>query len=112
MKHNEGIELTTSSTNSIGDNIRIYLLKKHDQKIRLTDDGNTLNDLTMMGVDITSPVNSQLLQAILQQYNVLADKDDVLYLDGHQEDCQTIKQTFIQALVDIDNLFYPQMFKH
>lgn len=48
-----GDEITTSFTNSIGDNIRIYAMMDSDNHLVMTDDGNMLNDLEMIGIDVT-----------------------------------------------------------
>lgn len=50
-------EITTPFVNNIGDRIRIYSKELSHNRIQLTDDGVTLEDLELMGIDITPRVN-------------------------------------------------------
>ncbi|MBO8442121.1 MAG: DUF1828 domain-containing protein, partial [Firmicutes bacterium] len=81
----EVTEITTPLTNNIGDNLRVYLESVGKNKIRLSDDGTTLEDLELMGIDISTSTREYIISNILRQYNVSLDKeDDSLYIDGSE----------------------------
>lgn len=122
QKIDQVIEITTPLTNNIGDNLRIYLEKNSDNHIRLSDDGTTLEDLELMGVDISTQTREDIIKNILTQYHVSLDKsDNTLYIDGLRDDFPLMKFNLINAMQKIndltftkkstiDNLFFEEVF--
>lgn len=105
-KFKNGDELTTPFTNSIGDNIRIYVVQKQNGEIQLTDDGATLNGLDMMGIDLNTDTRTALIQSILKQYKIKRDHQDTLYINGKLKEFPLIEQQLLQAIIHLDDLFY------
>lgn len=115
-------EITTPLTNNIGDKLRIYLEKIQNNKIRLSDDGVTLEDLELMGIDISSKTRKNIITNILNQYDIsINDTDNTLYIDGSSDDFPLMKFNLINAMrkindltftkkSNIDNLFFDDAF--
>lgn len=100
----DGDEIITPFTNIIGDRIAIYVSPLDQGKIRLSDDGTTLNDLVLLGIDITSDVRSRIIKSIIQSFNVTLSSNMVLRIDGKKEDFPIMKQSLIQTILRIDDL--------
>lgn len=106
-KIDEVMEITTPLTNSIGDNLRIYLEKTSNNKIRLSDDGVTLEDLELMGIDISSKTREDILRNVLTQYKIaIDDTDNTLYIDGSDEDFSLMKFNLVNAMQKINDLVF------
>lgn len=96
-------EITTPFTNSIGDDIQIFAVAQPDGSLELTDDGNTINDLQMMGINIHNPTRRQVIMGILEQYTVRL-RDDELVVHGKVNNFPSMKQRLLQAILRIDDL--------
>lgn len=96
-------EITTPFTNSIGDNFRLYI-KENKEKITISDDGNTINDLAMLGVDLTTKTRSHYIDSVLQQYGVDMF-EEVIKVTGPKDRFPIIKQNILQAILKIDDLY-------
>lgn len=100
----DGDEIMTPFTNIIGDRIAIYVSPVNKNKIRLSDDGTTLNDLILLGIDIKSDVRSRIIKSITQSFNITISNDMILKIDGKKEDFPIMKQSLIQTILRIDDL--------
>ena len=94
----EGDEISTPFTNSIGDNIRIYVQASSSGKVVFSDDGNTMNDLDMMGIDVSNKTRQMLINNILDQYSVKLNTNNVLTISGKVKDIPVIKQQLLQTI--------------
>ncbi|GAB5054397.1 DUF1828 domain-containing protein [Pediococcus parvulus] len=100
-------EINTPFLNNINDNIRFYVSQLSEKRIQLDDDGETLNNIYMMGIDINIPQRQLLLNSILKEFGI--DKfDDVLSVSGKPTKFPEMKQNLISAILRIDDL---NMFK-
>ncbi|GEO64646.1 DUF1828 domain-containing protein [Companilactobacillus nantensis] len=99
-----GDEIITPFTNILGNRIAIYVLPIDDNKIQLSDDGNTVNDLILLGIDIKSNVRFRILKDIIKSFNVQLTENNVLKIDGKKGDFPIMKQSLIQAILRIDDL--------
>lgn len=98
----DGDEISTPFTNFIGDNIRIYTFMV-GSNITITDDGNTLNDLDMMGIDMDSKSRQSIITDVLNQYQVKLD-DSVLCVTGKVSEFAPMKQRLLQSILRIGDL--------
>ncbi|KRL14645.1 hypothetical protein FD09_GL000299 [Schleiferilactobacillus perolens DSM 12744] len=101
----DGDEVTTPFTNSLGDNIQLFMIPStKDGEFLLTDEGNTINDLELLGINMNNDTRSELLSSIVQQYQVSLDKEGVLSVSGPIKNFPVLKQHLLQAVLRIDDL--------
>ncbi|PKE22733.1 DUF1828 domain-containing protein [Macrococcoides caseolyticum] len=72
------IEITTPFKNHINDYIRIYADEIEDNIILLSDDGQTLNELSMMGIDTNSKTRMKIIKDTLNQFNLKLNNDEII----------------------------------
>jgi len=99
----DGDEIMTLFTNIIGDRITIYISKINDNKIQLSDDGNTLNDLVLLGIDIKNNEKSKIIKDILYSSKVQLNNNQILKIDGQKEDFKIMGQDLIQTILKFDD---------
>ncbi|GAX02568.1 hypothetical protein IWT140_00165 [Secundilactobacillus pentosiphilus] len=96
-------EITTPFTNMIGDNMRIYVTPISNNRIRLSDDGTTLEDLLLYGIDINSTSRKQMIDRIKHHFSVDL-LEDVLSVTGTAPEFPMMKQNLISAMIQINDL--------
>src|SRR5689334_8874202 len=73
----EWVEISTPFIGLFNDTVDIYA-KKQGSKIILSDDGNTLRDLELSGLEITrSPKRKEILDRILINYGVHINNNEL-----------------------------------
>ena len=101
---NGHFEVSTPFLNHINDQIQFYLKRDERDRIFLTDDGDTLNNLEMAGVDISSVARQKELQSILNGFGVIL-KGNELTTMATPSTFPMRKHNFIQAMLSVDDLF-------
>lgn len=96
-------EITTPFTNMSGDNLRVYVTPISDNRIRLSDDGTTLEDLLLFGVDINSTVYRKIIDRITRRSSIDL-LEDVLSTTGSVSNFPIMKQNLISAMIQINGL--------
>jgi len=87
------------------DHVEIYI-KEIDNGFRLTDDGFTIADLKMSGLNIdSSPKRDQIFKTILNGYGVKVDDDKNLYVDATLHNIGQKKHYLIQAILSVNDMF-------
>ena len=99
----DGDEIMTPFTNIIGDRIAIYISKIDNNKIQLSDDGNTLNDLALLDIDIKNNEKSKIIKDILHPSQVQLTNNQILKINGQKEDFKIMEQDLIQTILKLDN---------
>lgn len=102
----EYVEITTPFIDRHNDCIQLYAKLDKDGIYHITDDGYTLSDLQLSGIDFTSPKRKKILSDILVSYGIKITKDYELFTEGSLKDIYLKKHFFIQAILDINNLCY------
>lgn len=100
-----GDEIITPFQNSIGDNIAIYIIDHGDGRITLTDDGTTLNDLTLMGINVSLNSRKQIIDYVAKSVGVVLLGNE-LSVSGSSSEFPAMKQSLLQAILHIDDLTY------
>ncbi|MBB1124339.1 DUF1828 domain-containing protein [Limosilactobacillus albertensis] len=100
-------EIITPFTDNIGDKITLYLSRSKDNKIKLDDDGYTLDNLEMMNVNL-SDARQQVLRKICSQYEVSLSDDGILYNTGTTADFPRMKLNITSAILKIGDLSFTQ----
>ena len=96
-------EVSTPFINHINDQIVFYIKRDDRDRIYITDDGDTLNNLEMAGVDIKSAARQRELQVILNGFGVSL-KGNQLTTIATASTFPIRKHNFIQAMLSVDDL--------
>ena len=103
--HDGWTEVTTSFIDRHNDYIQIYI-KIKDGKVVITDDGYTLNDLDVSGVNVDSNKKRlDLLNITLNGFGVKRE-GDALVVYATPENFPMRKHNLIQAMLAVNDLFY------
>lgn len=99
-------EIITPFTDNLNDLISIYVEYQDDNNITLTDDGNTIDELKMMGLDLTVKTRQQLLHSILNGYGVDLDENDRIYINTTVDNFPQSKHSLVQAILKTNDLLF------
>ncbi|WP_232298639.1 DUF1828 domain-containing protein [Companilactobacillus ginsenosidimutans] len=103
-KFDGGDEIVTPFTNIIGDRIPIYVTVLSMERIRISDDGETLSNLILSGIRIENNAREKTLNSILKSFNIKKSNQNILELEGSSKDFASMSQKMIQAILRIDDL--------
>lgn len=99
------IEISTPFIGLFNDTVDIYA-KKEGSKIILSDDGNTLRDLELSGLEISrSPKRKEMLNRILINYGVRISNDE-LTTEATERDFPQKKLNLISAISETADMYY------
>lgn len=96
-------ELTTPYVNHLNDRIRLYVEAIPENKIRISDDGQTLNELELIGIDLSSKTRKQIIYSILRQFGTSIN-DDIISIESSIKDFPKAKHKLIQSIIRIYDL--------
>lgn len=99
------VEISTPFIGLFNDSIDIFA-KKLGDKIILSDDGNTLRDLELSGLEVLrSPKGKEMLNRILLHYGVRMANDE-LTIEATEEDLPQKKLNLISAISETADMYY------
>ena len=99
------IEISTPFVGLFNDTIDIYA-KKEGSKIILSDDGNTLRDLELSGLEISrSPKRKEILDRILINYGVRINGEELI-TEATERDFPQKKLNLISAISETADMYY------
>jgi len=99
------IEITTPFLDRNNDCTQIYVEEKDDNKILLSDYGYIINELIMLGIDLSSPKRKEIIRTILNRFGVKL-VDDAITIECKISEYPKAKHNLLQAMLAIDDLFY------
>lgn len=103
--NNDWIQISTPFLGQFNDTIDIYA-KKEAGKILLSDDGETIQNLSLSGLEINrSPKRKEILEHILLNYGVELD-DDELLIEANELNFPQKKLNLLSAITETNDLFY------
>lgn len=103
IKHLESSDqIVTPFVNAINDNINIYVDKVTNQEFLLSDDGETLNDLSLNGIELTN-TRIKLIERILLGSGVDLKKDE-LVTKGYNSQFSEKKHALLQTILRVNDL--------
>ncbi|MEB8060592.1 DUF1828 domain-containing protein [Staphylococcus xylosus] len=119
-KLDDSMEITTPFKNHLNDYIRIYMDVNTNNKIRLSDDGLTLNELDMYGIDVKTKTRQMIITTTLNQFNLKLVNDEIV-TDAAFENFAQAKHNILQGILkvydltmtiktNISNLFYEEVY--
>ncbi|NEX77410.1 DUF1829 domain-containing protein [Bacillus thermocopriae] len=101
---NGAIEITTPFLDRNNDRIQLYVIQD-ETGLKITDDGITLNELQMSGIDVfDSPRRIELLNFILNGYGVKSNKEE-LFVNATKSNFPQKKHSLIQAVMSVNDMF-------
>jgi hypothetical protein len=99
------VEISTPFVGLFNDTVDIYA-KKDGNKIILSDDGNTLRDLELSGLEISrSPKRKEILDRILINYGVRINNEE-LVTEATERDFPQKKLNLISAISETADMYY------
>jgi hypothetical protein len=99
------VEISTPFLGLFNDTVDIFA-KKEGNKILLSDDGNTLRDLELSGLEITrSPKRKEILDRILINYGVQISNDELI-TEATERDFPQKKLNLISAISETADMYY------
>jgi hypothetical protein len=102
---NDWIEISTPFVGLFNDTVDIYA-KKEGNKIILSDDGNTLRDLELSGLEITrSPKRKEILDRILINHGVQMNNEELI-TEANERDFPQKKLNLISAISETADMYY------
>ena len=101
---NNWVSISTPFLDRHNDCLQIYA-RKENEKIRLSDDGCTIEDLASCGCLLDSPHRKKLLETTLRGFGISCEKDE-LFTFATQENFPEKKHNMIQAMLAVNDLFY------
>ncbi len=103
---NGWVEITTPYLDSHNDYIQLYVGKDGD-KLIITDDGYTLRDLEMCGLQISSSSKREaILELILNGFGVQRREHEILVTVPSEKEFPLKKHNLVQAILAINDMFY------
>lgn len=96
--------ISTPFIGLFNDSINIYTKEIKDGIVRLSDDGETLANLELSGLNISrSPKRKDILETIKRSYGISIEEGEI-YIDSKMEDFAQNKHNFISAIMEISDL--------
>jgi hypothetical protein len=96
-------EITTPFVDRHNDSLQLYLLQENGGYV-LTDDGYTLSNLEMSGVDLSSPKRQRILKTIIQGFGVSV-VEGALRVEAQRSNLPRRKHNLIQTMLAINDMF-------
>ena len=97
-------EITTPFVNHINDYIQIYVKRDINNKLLLSDGGDTINNLELEGVDVNSKSRKKELEVILNGFGVTLH-DNHLTTYANESTFPLRKHNLIQCVLAVDDLY-------
>lgn len=96
-------EITTPFLDNSNDHICLYALINGD-KVTITDNGDTLRNLTLSGMDFKTQKRRQELGVILNGFNIY-QKNNELYVEANASNFAAKQHNILQALISVNDMF-------
>lgn len=100
---NNVLEVTTPFLDRHNDYIQVYVYK-NGNRIILTDDGYTINDLEMSGFEFNTNKRKEILNTILNGFGVKVENGQLI-AECNDNNFPIIKHNLIQAILSINDMF-------
>lgn len=94
-------EITTPFLNHLNDRICLYVEFLDDGIIRLSDDGVTLDELELFGIDLNVPTRKKILSTIIKNHGLLLDSGIIYSDSATPSEFPQNKQNLIQGILSV-----------
>ncbi len=96
-------EVTTPFVNMIGDHLIIYIRPIGNGQVEISDDGATLSDLELLGIDMSASLRQKIIKPIKSAFGI-QQKDDVFFARGSVKNFPVLQQNFISDILQINGM--------
>lgn len=103
-KVNNYLEVTSPFLDINNDYLQVYVKIINSNQIHLTDDGSTINNLNMLGIEIDSPKRLEIFNGFLKKYGIKNEKNELVANSSQYEFPQKLVR-LMQAMLDIYDMF-------
>ncbi|TSA27052.1 MAG: DUF1828 domain-containing protein [Bacteroidetes bacterium] len=86
------------------DHLNIYIVK-NGSNYQLTDDGYTINDLKMSGLEINTPKREKIFRTVLNGFGVKTDTNNALYVEASINNIGQKKHHLLQAILAVNDMY-------
>ncbi|MEK0420468.1 MAG: hypothetical protein RLZZ161_319 [Bacteroidota bacterium] len=104
LEEGKACSISTPFLDRHNDHLDIYLFKDNNQ-IKLTDNGDTINDLRMSGFEINTDKRKIILETTLNGFGVQMGRDDELFVDANLKNIGQKKHYLLQAILAVNDMF-------
>jgi hypothetical protein len=101
----EWLEINAPYLDRHNDHLQVYIQARADGTYVMTDDGNTIADLAMSGVDLDTETRHAFLNTALRGFNVKRDGNDLTVVADERTFPHRL-HSLLQAMISVDDLFY------
>ena len=105
ISNGEYCAITTPFMDRHNDHIDVYVGKNKDGSIHLTDDGNTIYDLSITGTIPNTPKRRQIIQTTINGFGVNTDGESIYVDVSNSSDLPKKKHALIQAILAINDMY-------
>lgn len=104
IERNKLCAISTPFLDRHNDHVQIYITKTENGFV-LSDDGYTIADLSMSGMDINTPKREKIFSTILKGFGVKSGEGNSLYIEASQGNLAQKKHYFLQAILAVNDMF-------
>lgn len=104
IKDGKICEIITPFLDRHNDHLQIYILKSGDS-YKLTDDGYTLADLKLSGLEINTPKRQTTLKTALYGFGVKLGENQELTITANESNIGQKKHNLLQAILTINDMY-------
>lgn len=97
-------EISTPFLDRHNDHLQIYI-EKHDDQYLLTDDGYTIADLSMSGMEFNTPKREQIFKIVLNGFGVKLGSNNALYIKANLNNIGQKKHYLLQAILAVNDMY-------
>lgn len=100
--------MITPFVNHLNDRISIFVEILDDGRIRLSDDGDTLNELSLMNIDLTNKTRSKIIKDTIKNFNVELNGEILSVVAKNIKDFAQQKHNLLQTILILNDLLFTQ----
>ena len=105
VSETEYVEVTTPFLDRDNDTIQLFIKGIDTKKIRLSDGGDTISGLNLIGMDISRGKRMELVEGLLRQNGAELEGTEIVVMTTY-ENFPIAKNNIIRAILAINDLYY------
>lgn len=99
-------EIITPYVNHINDRISIYIEIFPNKSIKISDDGVTLNELSMMSLNLETKTRKRIMEDTLRNFNVKSENEILFVVAKNIQDFPQMKHNLLQCILRLYDLLF------